>query len=232
MIAKVRGENGFYDSIVFALFTKKRNPIAIVLDEKQERLIKIKLFGVYKKRINRNFIIYNADKKDWIYESNIKGYDWIIKNVSCLHKIKSKNIDLEKCKQLQSEISKEDWIAINNDIDIEGLCNVSLCFFNSEVKDFYEKDNKLYIYLDIPFECDILFELEGKIKTNLYKGFGARDDHYAIFDATLFLDNNLIYWVNDINIKNYSEFVNALNGEYPVSYFCAEKVSWKILNLR
>lgn len=226
MIARIRTENGFYNSIVFALFKKGwgRGREVLVFNEDYTAL---QLVNMWRPKINA--LIYNVEKdENWIIKKKVEGYDWIIENITRkFSKIIINDIDLSKCKELQATVEDNDWFEIKNEADIHGLIDVAHGFFNARVKDMYIESEKQYICFDTTWGYQILFELDGNAETNLLKGFGnIRIDNgsHIIFGATIFFENDLTYWVCDESVKNS---VDLDKTRY--HYFCANLIKWKII---
>ena len=224
MIAKVRTINGFYNSIVFAIYNKGWSSEALVFNENYTALQFVKIW--IPKRI---VFIYNTYKEAWITQGKIEGYDWVLENITKKFfrmKINESAI-FDKCKALQTTVKEYEWFDIKNEADVENLMCASLDFHDSYIKNMYIDSAKQYIHFDTTWGCEILFELEGNIETNLFKDYGhiaIENDYPIIYDSTIFFENNLIYWVGDCSIKTISEIQEA-----KAYYFCAKNVKWKLI---
>lgn len=223
MIAKVRSENELYDSIVFAIYKKGWASEVLVFNRNYTALQFVKIWIP-----DRNVFIYNAEKNGWIIKKKIEGYDWILENVNRkFFKTKINEAILDKCKELQATVNECEWLDINNKIDVDGLIYASLDFHDSYIKNMYTDNGKQYIHFNTTWGCEILFELDGKVKTNLFKHYGAiaKDNEYSeIFESAMFFQDNLIYWVDDGSVTNADE-IQKKNSRY----FYAEKVKWKLI---
>ena len=224
MKARILLDNGYYDSIVFAIYNKGWNSKVLVFNRDFTALQFVKLWIPARK-----VFIYNAEKEGWIVKKKVEGYDWILENLSRkLLKTKTINKDiLYQCKALQAKVEQSEWFEIKNNTDIEGLMYASLDFHDSYVKNMYVDDGKQYIDFDTTWDCDILFELDGNIETNLFKDYGAiavGNEFFEIFDSAMFFQNNLIYWVDECSITSFDEI-----QKYKAHYFCAKNVKWKMI---
>lgn len=228
MLARIRTENGYYNSIVFALVSRGwiRGKELLVFNQDYTDL---QFVNMWRPKINA--LIYNIEKdKDWIIKKKFKfeGYSWILENLTRkFSKFIINDIDLNKCKELQATVENNDWFEIKNEADISGLIDVAHGFFDASVRDIYIESGKQYISFDTTWGYDILFELDGKIETNLLKGFGAiRIDNelHIIFNSTMFIENGFIYWVCDESVKNSMDLDKTRHY-----YFCANQIKWKII---
>lgn len=226
MIARIRTENGFYNSIVFAIFKNGliRGREVLVFNQDYTAL---QLVNMWRPQINA--LIYNIEKdENWIIKRKIEGYDWILQNVTKkFSKIIINDIDLNKCKELQSTVEDNDWFEIKNDADINGLIDVAQGFFNARVKNMYIESGRQYICFDTTWGYDILFELDGNVETNLIEGFGANridGELHIIFGSAIFFERDLTYWVCDESVKNGKNLDKTRHY-----YFCANRIKWKII---
>lgn len=226
MIARIRTDDGFYNSIIFAIFKRGwgRGQKLLVFNQDYTALQLVDM-GLSKIKA----LIYNVEQdENWIIKRKIEGYDWILNNITKkFSKIIINDIDLSKCKELQAEVKDNDWFEIKNEADINGLIDVAHGFFNARVKDIYCEFGKQYICFDTTWGYDIIFELDGNVETNLIKGFGAiRIDNelHIIFGATIFFENDLTYWVCDEAVKSSLDL-----DKTRYYYFCANRIKWKII---
>lgn len=223
MIAKIVTENGYYDSIVFAIINKGWASEALVFNRDFTALQFVKVW-----KPSRNVFIYNAGKDGWVIKKKVEGYDWILENLKIgLFKRKIDESVLDKCKELQATIEERVWVEIKNEADIEDLMYASSGFHDSYVNNMYVDDGKQYISFDTTWGCDILFELDGNIETNLFESYGAItvDNKYlGIFDSAMFFQNNLVYWADDCSITSFEEIQKC-----KAHYFCAKHVKWKLI---
>lgn len=224
MIAKIRTIKGFYNSIVFAIYNKGWSSEVLVFNQDYTALQFVKMWMP-----NRNVFIYNADKEGWVSKGKTEGYDWVLENVTKkFFKTKiNETAIIDKCKALQVPVKDFEWFEIKNEADVEGLMFASLGFHDSYIKEMYADGEKQYIHFDTTWGSEILFELDGNIKTNLFKDYGyiaIGDDFPIIFDSTIIFENDLIYWVEDESIEKVSEI-----QEDELHYFCAKNVKWKLI---
>ena len=226
MIARIRTENGFYNSVVFALFKKRwwRGSDLLVFNKDCTAL---QLVDMSMPQINA--LIYNVETdENWVIKKRVEGYDWILESISGkFPKIKIDNIDLDRCKALQAAVEDNDWFELKNEADVRGLIDVAHGFFNGRVKDIYVEEEKQYISFDTTWGYDIVFALDGNIETNLVKGFGAiriDGELHIIYGATVFFENGLTYWVCDEAVKSTKDLDKARHY-----YFCANKIQWEII---
>lgn len=226
MIARIRTENGFYNSIVFAVFKKGwlRGREVLVFNRDYTNL---QLVNMWVPKINA--LIYNIEKGDnWVVKKKLEGYDWIINNITRkFSKFIIKNVDLNKCKELQATVEDTDWFEIKNEADVRGLMDVAHDFFNAWVKEVYIQSNQLHICFDTTWGYEIVFKLDGNVETNLYKGFGnfrMDKELNIIYGSTIFFGNDLIYWASDESVKSCKDLDK--NKYY---YFCANQIKWKII---
>lgn len=226
MIARIRTDTGFYNSIVFAIFKKGflRGREILVFNQDYTAL---QLVNMWHPKINA--LIYNIEKdENWIIKKKVEGYDWVLENVAVkFSKIIIGNIDLNKCKELQSAVEDSEWFDLKTKADVNGLIDVAHGFFNARVRDTYIEAGNRYICFDTTWGYDILFELDGNIETNLIKGFGEiriNNELSIIFGSTIFFENDLIYWVCEESVKSSLDLDKARHY-----YFCANRIKWKII---
>lgn len=225
MIAKIRTKNGLYNSIVFAVCNKGWSSKVLVFNENYTAL---RIVNVWIPK--RNVFIYNADKKGWAVKGKIEGYDWVLENITRkIFKIKVNFAAIfDKCKALQTAVKDCEWFDIKNEVDVEGLMFASFDFHDSYIKKMYTDGEKQYIHFDTTWGSEILFELDGNVKTNLFNDYGhivMEDGTFPLIsDSTIFFENNLIYWVEDSAIKKIAEIQKDR-----VHYFCAKNVKWKLI---
>lgn len=225
MIARIKTETGFYDSIVFAYFKKGWKSKVIVFNQNYDELVLAKIWLP-----KRNVFIYNTENdSDWIIKKQVEGYDWVINNISkrFFKTVINQNI-LDKCKELQATVEYREWFEINNQIDIVGLMECAFDFHDSYIKKMYIESEKQYIHFDTTWGCEILFELDGNIATNLFEEFGRfvaeNGDYLMIMDSSIFFDDSLTYWVDDYSVKS-----NLNLDKSKLYYFCANRVKWKLI---
>lgn len=224
MIAKIRTKNGFYNSIVFAIYNKGWSSEAIVFNQDYTALQFVNIWIP-----KRNVFIYNANKEGWVTKKKAEGYDWVLKNITRkFFKTKiNETAIFDKCKDLQATVKDFKWFDIKNEADVESLMYASLYFHDSYVKKIYIDGGKQYIHFDTTWGSETLFELDGNFKTNLFEDYGhiaIDNDFPIIYDAKIFFEKDLIYWVEDCSIENIYEL-----QETKAHYFCAKNVKWKLI---
>lgn len=222
MIAKIRKDNGFYNSIVFAIFDRGWNSQVIVFNQDYTAL---QLVKIWKRK--RNVYIYNTEKgNDWVENKKVKGYKWVLENITRkLFRTEINQSILPKGQEMQANVEQLDWFELKNKYDVEGLMEIACCFHDAYVKDMYIESGKQYILFDTTWSCEILFELDGNVETNLIKNFGCiaiGNTFPTIFDSAIFFENNMIYWVDDSGCENSSDLDKS-----EFRYFCANQVKWK-----
>lgn len=225
MIARIKTETGVYDSVVFAWYKKGWNSFVIVFDENYDALKPVKIW-IPERRV---FLYDMTRSDDWVVKKRVEGYDWVLKNISKkFFKIRINPTITDKCKELQSTVENCDWFEIKNKTDIEGLLACAVYFHDSHVEKLYRENDKQYIRFDDVWDCEILFELDGNIQTNLFENFGAVIDEngnfFVIMDSSMFIENGLIYWVDDEAVQKSSDI-----EKLKAYYFCANRVKWKLL---
>ena len=228
MIARIKTSDGFYDSIVFAIFNKGWKSEVIAFNRDYSALQKIRMYTT-RTHLHRKVFIYNTEKdKDWLEHEKYEGYNWILEKVTkkfC--KVSINGALLDKCKELQARVKNFDWLEIKNNEDVDGLMSASFGFHDSYVKDMCEKSGKQYILFDTTWGCDILFELDGNIETNLMKDYGhiaIGDSFPTIFDSAMFLENDLVYWVDAESTQSCADLDKSLDH-----YFYASRVKWQLI---
>ena len=230
MIARIKTENGFYDSTVFAILNDgwKKSKV-LVFSQDFTALQTVDMYSI-KKGYHVNVFVYNTEKgNNWVCDKKAEGYDWALKILAPKFSItQTVGSDiLEKCRTLQATVKDFDWSEIKTEADIDGLMWASFGFHDSYVKDIYIRDGKQYILFDTTWDCEILFELDGNFETNLFKDYGhiaIGNDYPLISDSSMFFESNLIYWVDEDGIKSSSDF-----DKEDFRYFCANRVKWKLI---
>lgn len=224
MIARIMTDNGYYDSIVFAIYKKGWASEVLVFNCEFNALQFVKMW-----KPTRNVFIYNAEQEGWTIKKKVEGYDWILENVSRrFFKIKINEAILDKCKELQAAVKECEWFEIKNKADVDGLMFASCDFHDSYVKKMYVDDGKQYIHFDATWGCDILLELDENIQTNVFEGLGhivnEVGEYLQIYDASMFFENGLIYWVDDESVQSS---LNLDKSKW--YYFCAKNIKWKLI---
>lgn len=223
MIARIKTNNSFYDSIVFAIYNKGWKTEALVFNQDYTALQFVKIWLP-----KRNVFIYNADTEGWIKKKEIEGYDWVIQNVTRKRfKTKINEAILDRCKKLQANVKQNDWFNIKNTTDIEGLMYASFGFHDSYVRKMYVVAEKHYILFDTTWDCEILFELDGNVETNLFVDYGCiviDNEFLEILDSTMFFEDGFFYWVDEDSVASFAEIQN-----HNLHYFRAKNVRWKFI---
>ncbi len=225
MIARITTETGYYDSVVFALYKRGWTSAVIVFDQTYDSLKLVKMWEP-----ERKVFIYDTEKSsDWVVKKKVEGYNWVLKNVSkrFFRTVINTSDILDKCKEVQATVENCDWFEIKNQEDILGLMECAVDFHDAYVQKMYTESEKQFIHF-AAWGCEILFELDGNIQTNLFEDFGACIDenggYLGILDSAMFIEDGLIYWTDDWTIKS------SLNlDKSKLYYFCANRVRWKII---
>lgn len=223
MIARINTKNGYYDSVVFAIFYKGWKSSALVFNKNYDA---VEIVNIWKPK--RNVYIYNTEKTgDWIITKKFEGYSWALENITKrFFKTVINQSILDKCKELQTAVNNCEWFDIKNQSDISGLMECATSFHDSYIKDIYTESQKQYILFDV-WDGEILFELDGKFETNLFKGYGNMlidNEYIEIFDSAMFIEDGLIYWIEDETINNSSNI-----NKSKLHYFCASNIKWKLI---
>lgn len=227
MIAKIRTEDAFYDTMVFAIFNDGWNSEIIGFDEIFQNLIFIRFWA--KKGLslagNRNIFIYDTNTIDETWErlEKTSGFSWLISNeeqVKCIRAgIEIDDKILDKCLSLQSLIKTQDYYDICNEQDIKNLMTVAMGFHDSYVEAIHTHQDETIILMNTTWGCKIEFTLRSVLHNDLEVGYGKSGE---IFDASVFIENGVIFWVDEDSINSYSEIAN--NNKY----FSAKEVRWKL----
>ncbi|MDE5547891.1 MAG: hypothetical protein K2J30_02725, partial [Clostridia bacterium] len=193
MIARIKTKNGFYDSVVFALFKKGWKSSVVAFNEDHSAIEFVKMWTP-----NRTVFLYDIEKgDDWLVKKNTEGYSWALKSIrKRLFKPVTDQSILDNCKTLQQTVESHAWFEIKNKSDIDGLMECALTFHDAFVKKIYREGDKQYILFDTTWGCEILFELDGSVETNLFENYGHMqidNDFPIIFDSAMFIENGLIY---------------------------------------
>ena len=221
MIARILTDDGWYDSIVFAIYYSRHYDEALVFDKTYSELTRVKMTQTDSNgHTHIKVFIYDERVQDWVKRDEGEGYDWILSA--------QLNDDLlAKCKRLQEAVTTPDMFDLNDDDDIRGLMSAATGFHDSYVSDMYNADGKQYIEF-AAWGAKILFELEGNVETNLTIGYGHEwiDDEYPlIFDCSIFKENGRFCWVDWEEIKSFDQLFNP---EYKERCFIADKVKWRL----
>ena len=217
MIARIRTENGFYDSAVFAIFYQTNYSEALVFDNEYKRLKLQRFEDSSSGHILICVFIYDVRTEDWIQNEQAEGYSWIL-GQEITDKI------LTHCKDIQSQIQFREWFEIKDKTDADGLLNAATYFHDAYVKDIYRNGETLCILFGA-WSCEVLIVLEGNIATNLVKGYGGTEidgGYPLIYESSVFFENGKIFWADYDEIKSFEQL-----EQYGCCYFSAEKVKWK-----
>ncbi|MCH5156100.1 MAG: hypothetical protein J1F69_05780 [Clostridiales bacterium] len=230
MIARIKTDDGFYDSIVFAKLDGGFESKVLVFNREKTELKAIREYTAENHRVVRHVFIYNTELDGgWVKNGKAEGYGFILGlggDGVFDGPITAADV-IERCKALQTAVKSPEWFEIKTEADIEGLLSVAFNFHGSHVKSMYKRNEKLYIRFYTSWYCDILFELDGDPKTNLVKGYGQivdNDPTSEILGCSVFIDGGFTYWVDEPNAAEKAHIDKI--ADY---YFCAEKVKWKLL---
>ncbi len=223
MIARIKTNSSFYDSIVFAIYKAGWASEVLVFNQDYTALQFVKIW-----KPKRNVLIYNADMEGWIKKKKVEGYDWVLQNIT-RNPVKTRinEIIFEKCKELQATVKEYEWFDIKNKVDIEGLMYASFDFHDSYVKEMHVESGKQYILFDTTWGCEILFELDGDFETNLFVDYGhivINNEFLAIYDSTMFFQDGFIYWIDDDSVTSFFEI-----QKQKLHYFRARNIRWKFI---
>ncbi len=217
MRARIKTKNGFYDAEVFAVHKTEEEREFLVMDEANEKLIRVTVFETINRAILHKVFIYDVSNENWIERDEDRGYDWIL-NAEPLESV------LPRCKEMQLKVKFQEWFEIKSQKDIDGVMEALLWFHDTLVIDKYKKGNKQYI----KFVCwggEALFECDGDVETNVIKGNGTSidpdDDPNWIFEASMFIENGRIFWAAWEGIEHDSD----IDKEH-CPYFAAQHVRW------
>lgn len=231
MIAKIKTDNGIYDSIVFAILHNSWESKFVVFNQDFTHLQTINEFDRKNGYIVRNAFIYNSEKAvDWIDSKNTEGYKWVLNALDDNFNMQQlfDNGFIEKCKALQSAVKDCVWLDLKTETDIDGLMEAAFGFHDSYIKDMYTQSGKQYILFDTTWGCEILLELDGNAETNLFKGLGntpVGDDLYPlILSSSMFFENGLTYWIDGGAKKSA---VGLDKSQW--YFFCASNVKWQLI---
>lgn len=217
MIARIRTENGFYDSAVFAIYHHKNYSEALIFNNEGSGLKLQRFDDSSSGHILICVFIYDIRTENWIQNEQAEGYSWIL-GQQITDKI------LMRCKNIQSRIHAREWFEIEDKADADGLLNAATFFHDAYVKDIYRNGETLCILFGA-WSCEVLFVLEGNVATNLVKGYGGTtigDEFPLIYEASVFFENGKIFWADYDEIKSFEQL-----EQYNCRYFSAEKVKWK-----
>lgn len=228
MIAKVRTESTVYDTLVFALFSNGWDSEIIGFDEGIQSLIFIRFWA--EKGLNvadkRNVYIYDSSTIDetWITIEDNNGFRWLISDeglLKCIRHGKPIHNDiLEKCLSLQSLVKTQDSFEIGTAQDIKNLMTVAMGFHDSFVEAIHTLQSETIILMNTTWGCKIEFIICQVLYNSLEVGYGKWGE---IFDASIFIENDIVFWVDAMGINSSSEI------EEENKYFSGKGVRWKLL---
>lgn len=227
MIAKIKAGNGIYTSIVLGFWGNGWKTKAIVMSEDNSTLKIIKYWNP-----KRSIFVIDENRDGWIKKDNFEGYDWVYKNINKnffnIHINSSEIID--KCKEMQSQISDAEWHCIKDSKGITNLDAAALNFHDATIENITNDNDKTIINFSA-WDCNIILELTGEVESNLYVGCGkgnafTNDGHWdGITESKMFFEDGYLYWVNSDQINNSKDiFEDDFNR-----YFKAQSVRWKII---
>lgn len=227
MIAKIRTkDNTFYNSVVFAIFSKEWSTKVVCFNEQQTELQTVNFWqnpGV------RNVFIFKTDKEDWINGKKTSGYKWFLDNckITLFKHLKINDSILPTCKSFQEQKVKniKNKFTITGNEDIISLDTLAFNFHDAHVEKITNKQDITKIEFNTTWDCNIVFELQGDVKTNLYEGFGGGVREDGIYEdntsSSMFFDEGTFYWVNKSDIKSKDEILTAEDN-----YFSAKNIKW------
>lgn len=231
MIAKIKTKNGVYSSVIFGLLVKGWATKAIIMNESNTAL---EIVGYWKTNIrgviDRNVFEIDSDKDGWIKRDGFEGYDRIYQRLKRgLFKTKIDADDiLDKCKEMQSKVTDQEWYYIKTEKDIKDLDALALNFHDASVEKIDGNEDKTVIEFYI-WSGRLIVELEGGVKTNLYAGCGhtsRKDGRFdEIYESDMFFENGYFYWVNAEGVKSSEEIYEHDDNVH----FRAKNVRWKVV---
>lgn len=223
MIARIKTkDNVFYDTVVLAKIKDGWDSKIIGFNKDIDRLELINIWNT-EKSIVRNVFIIDTQKEYWVLNENIEGLEWILNDTNLMSKIKNKEkIDksiLDKCKEMQDNILVKEWNIIETNSDVDDILTASLGFHDS----FVEKinilnDNNLVEVTFDAWSCKIIIRFENDVEIKCEELYGQMGE---IFDASIFFEDNFIYWVD-------CEIESSKDIKQDFCFFKSRKAYWKI----
>jgi hypothetical protein len=216
-------DNMLYDTIVFAKIKDGWESKVIGFNMDLDRLEIINIWST-KKTLVRNVVIIDHKKIDWIIDEHVEGYEWIIYDTNLLEKIRDKkeidNSIIEKCKEMQDNIMVKEWNIIKTNPDIDNILAAALDFHDSFVEkiDIINDNNLVEVTFDA-WGCKIIIRFENDVEIKCEEIYGQMGE---IFDATIFFEDNFIYWV-DCKIESSKDI------EQDFRFFKSRKAYWEIV---
>ncbi len=218
MIARVRTESGFYDSVVFAIFYNKNDSEAVVFDEGMTALKRVRFNSICGHSIRRDVFLFDTREESWFRTEDKEGFDWLL----------GRALDdtlLDRCKGLQAQVNTPEWLDLKTQEDVDGMCDATVGLHDGYVKKIYRIGDKLYIRFTA-WSCEVLFELTGSPETNLIVGYGHMsigNEYPLIDDSSVFFENGKICWTDDFQVRSLAD----LKLSRP-AYFLAEHIRWRL----
>lgn len=219
MTARIMTDDGWYDSIVFAMYDTKECYEALVFDKTLTKLTRVKMSESHIHTYRKVFI-YDVRVQDWVEREGEEGYEWIL-SASDFNEV------MDRCKQLQDSVRIIDFFEPKDDDDLRGLMRATVDFHDAYVGDMFSADDKQYILFHA-WSIDVLFELEGDVETNLIKGYGNMligDDYPLILGSLMFKENGRYCWTDYEAVTSFEELERA---KPDIAYFAANNVRWTL----
>ena len=217
MIARIREEDGWYDSAVFAIYNHKNHAEVLVFDKEGRELKRVPFTSIICHSIRIDVFIFDTRTENWVRKQKNEGYDWLLGH-------EGDGDVLERCKELQANIHVPEWFEIGNRDDVEGLISGTMGLHDAYVKKIYWRGEKLHL-LFAAWSCEVLFELTGSPETNLCEGYGHMSigDEYPLIDGTsVFFEDGKVCWTDYEDAHSFAD-----REKYGCAYFLAEKIRWK-----
>ncbi len=185
MIAKIKGKNSVYESVVFAINYSGWNTKIIAFDESYTNLISIKYWG---KNGKINVLITNYDCSSWkINTKEFKSY-WNIKNIFRL--ANSQKLDLEiltEAKMMQTTFITSEWNCIKSNDDCDSILSSSLGFHDAYVEKIESCENTCKLFFNTTWGSYILLECTDVFNNTL-------DLNNSFFACTVEIRENKIHF--------------------------------------
>lgn len=217
MIARIRTEDGSYDSAVFAIYDHKDHAEALVFDEEGRDLRRVPFTSIIGRSIRIDVFIFDVRTENWVKEGRNEGYDWLLDH-------ENDERITERCREIQAHVAVPKWFEIKDKDDVAGLIEATAGLHDAYVKKIDTEDGKLYL-LFAAWSCEVLFELTGNPETNLCEGYGNMsigDDYPLIYETSVFFEDGKICWTDYEGAHSFAD-----RDKFKCAYFLAEKIRWK-----
>lgn len=238
MIVKVITEDDReYYSVVFAMFYKGWDSVAITYDDKNACFHNTNLYQK-KPSLKRKAFILECDESKWkSYEmiklginntiKNVKGYAWLLENTDLLKRIiNNKSVDeqyLTLAAEYNARLDLSEWKYVKNKADAENLMSAAFGFHDAVIYNIsFAYENYLPSKLEIRFgecwESSVTLIFEGDIVSHYVHEERVMPD---IYDASVFFEDGYVYWT-DCEASSFSEISEES------TYFRGRALKWKM----